>query len=158
MTRIRQFFRAFFAVVTEKDRDFVKKHLSKSGEKLFFEMAVFDQYHALAVAKTIANFNYLGDREFLIRLALLHDVGRRNTSIFDKVFAVLFNAVSKKFALFLSKYFRFLYVYYNHPQIGANLLKNAGFAKEAEIICHHHENVENPSIELMLLKQADDMN
>ncbi|MBP3723559.1 MAG: hypothetical protein J6I62_09950, partial [Selenomonadaceae bacterium] len=98
MTRAGQFFRAVFAKVTEEDREYIKKYLPQKGEKLFFETAVFDQAHALSVARTIETFDYAGDKDFLIRLALLHDVGRRNISVFDKVFCVLMNAVSEKFA------------------------------------------------------------
>lgn len=158
MTRAGQFFRAVFAKVTEEDREYVKKYLPQKGEKLFFEAAVFDQAHALSVARSIEEFEYAGDKDFLIRLALLHDVGRRNISVFDKVFCVLMNAVSEKFAKKLAKYVRSLYIYYNHPEIGAKLLKDAGLKKEAEIIRLHHTDTENAPVELVLLKRADSMN
>ena len=158
MTRAGQFFRAVFAKVTEEDREYIKKYLPQKGEKLFFETAVFDQAHALSVARSIEEFEYAGDKDFLIRLALLHDVGRRNISVFDKVFCVLMNAVSEKFAKKLAKYVRSLYIYYNHPEIGAKLLKDAGLKKEAEIIRLHHTDTENAPVELVLLKRADSMN
>ncbi|MBR3723388.1 MAG: HD domain-containing protein [Selenomonadaceae bacterium] len=160
MTRAGQFFRAVFAKITDEDKDYAKKYLNDKGESLFFAMAEFDQAHALAVARTIEKFEYSGEREFLVRLALLHDVGRRkaDSSVFGKVFAVLINGFSKKIGRYLSKYFRFLYIYYNHPQIGAKLLTEAGFVKEAEIIRLHHESVLNQSKELSLLKKADEMN
>ena len=158
MNRVKQFFRALFAKISCEDREYVKKHLPQAGQKLFFKMAVFDEAHAIAVAKTIETFKYNGDKEFLIRLALLHDIGRTNVGIFDKVFAVLLNDLSKKLAIFLSKYLRSLYVYYNHPQIGAELLRNAGFEAEAKIIERHHENIKNPPEELKLLQLADNIN
>ena len=160
MTRAGQFFCAVFAKVTEEDRDYVKQHLNDKGQALFFAMAEFDQAHALRVAKTIEGFEFYGEREFLVRLALLHDVGRRaeNVGVLGKVFAVLINGFSVKLGKYLSRYFRFLYIYYNHPQIGAKLLKDAGFIQESEIIRLHHENVLNPTEELSLLKRADEMN
>lgn len=158
MTRINQFIRAFFAKVSEEDKKYVKKYLTEAGQELFFQMAIFDEAHAIAVAKTIEKFNCQGDKDFLIRIALLHDVGRRNVKIFDKVFAVIANAVSKKFAMFLSKYFHSLYIYYNHPQIGAKLLLSAGFIEESKIIKLHHENIKNPPEALKLLQLADSMN
>lgn len=157
MTRVKQFFKAIFAKITDEDKLYIKKYLSPAGEKLFFDMAVFDQAHALSVARTIATFDYNGDKDFLIRLALLHDVGRKNVSILDKVFCVLINAFSKKFAKFLSNYIHSLSVYYNHAQIGAELLQEAGFEEESKIICYHHEKKSEP-IELLLLKKADNMN
>lgn len=158
MTRAGQFFRAVFAKITDSDKEYIKKNLPQKGEKLFFEMATFDQAHALAVARTIKTLDYAGDMNFLIRVALLHDVGRTNVSVLGKVFCVLMNAISKKLAKKLAKYLRSLYVYYNHPQIGAELLKAAGFTKEAEIIRLHHTDTENAPVELVLLKKADDMN
>lgn len=158
MTRAGQFFRALFAKVTESDKEYVKKYLPQKGEKLFFEMATFDQAHALAVARSIETFDYAGDKNFLIRVALLHDVGRTNVSIFDKVFCVLIDAFSKKIAKKLAIHLRPLYVYYNHPQIGAELLKCAGFTREAEIIRMHHTKAENAPVELLLLQKADSMN
>lgn len=158
MTRARQFLRAVFAKITKEDREYIKKYLNDNGQRLFFEMAIFDQAHAIMVAKTIETFDYEGNRDFLARIALLHDVGRRGVSVFDKVFCVLINAVSKKLAKTLSKYFHSLHIYYNHPQIGAELLKNVGFTREAEIILHHHENMKNPPRELVLLQKADELN
>lgn len=158
MTRAKQFFNALFAKITEDDKAYVKKRLNEAGEKLFYDMEVFDQAHSLAVARTIEKFEYKGDREFLIRLALLHDVGRKNISVFDKVFFVLIKKASDKLTEKLSNYFSSLHTCENHPQIGAELLKNAGFDKEAEIIKYHHKNIDEPSVELLLLQKADSLN
>jgi len=158
MTRIKQFFNAIFAKITDEDKAYVKKHLNEAGEKLFYGMKVFDQAHSIAVARTIETFDYEGDRNFLIRLALLHDVGRKNINVFDKVFFVLISKASIKLTKKLSNYFTSLYVCLNHAKISAELLKSAGFDIEAEIVRYHHEGEFNPSVELMLLMRADNLN
>ena len=52
-----------------------------------------------------------------------------------------------------------LYVYLNHPQIGAILIKNLGNVKIAEIIAKHHQKINHKdSIELNILQRADNEN
>ncbi len=158
MTRAKQFFNAIFAKIDDADRAYIKKHLNEAGAKLFYGMEVFDQAHSLAVARTIETFDYQGDLEFLIRLALLHDIGRKNISVFDKVFFVLINKASVRLTKKLSNYFPSLYVCLNHAKIGAEILKDAGFLREAEIVGYHHEDIDKPNTELLLLKKADSKN
>ena len=165
MQRVRQFVRAVFARLTVEDRAYIEKHLSADGQSLFFDMNVAYTAEAMAEEKKL-----LLDKKLLIRCALLHDVGRRkgDMGIFGKVFAVLmqgfFPAFSRKWARegqkSLLDYPRHaLYVYYYHPEIGAELLKNIGLMKEAEIIRHHQEpQRKGDSLVLCLLRQADELN
>ena len=164
--RAKQFFRAISAKLTADDNNYISSHLSPKEQKLFFAMDVVDQYHALRVAYTIERFvieDTQGvDRDFLIRCALLHDIGRikGDMSLFGKVFVVLISAFFPSFADSLErKGSHLLYIYRHHAEIGAKKLQDIGLYKEAKIIAKHHSppTVDDPR-ELKLLRIADDKN
>ena len=102
--RVKQFYRAISAKLSADDNKYISTHLSPKEQKLFFAMDVVDQYHSLHVAYTIERFVIEDsrdvDREFLIRCALLHDIGRvkGDMSTFGKVFVVLVSAFFPSFA------------------------------------------------------------
>jgi len=169
--RIRQFVRAMTAHITEEDRAYVASVLPQNALPLFYAMHRADQRHALNVARTAVEFldalepqeRTQVDRALLERCALLHDVGRRkgDLDIFGKVFCVLlvhfFPERSRRWAEDGTS--AMLHVYYHHPQIGAELLRGIGLFEEADIIERHHEPAKlDDSIELRLLREADEAN
>jgi len=164
--RIIQFVRALTARVTVDDGKYISAHLSADEQKIFFAMSVPDQVHSLRTAYTVERLiieDKRGvDREFLIRCALLHDVGRRagDLSIAGKVFAVLVTTFAPKFAERLEiNGNRALYVYHHHAEIGARKLQQIGLFKEAKIIARHHSPPKpDDQIELKLLRLADNAN
>lgn len=176
--RVRQFYRALTARLTAADVERVKKLLPAAAQPLFFTMHPTDQYHAFMVARTAKQLaEELSEREqyrlnnaLLIRACLLHDVGRKrgDLDIAGKVWAVLLTkllpTLSKRLAESkrggaLEYITHGLYVYYHHPEIGAARLRAAGLTAEAAIIAGHHLPVTvNDSLELRLLKQADELN
>ncbi len=164
--RIKQFFRAISAKLTIDDKKYISTHLSPKEQKLFFAMDVVDQYHSIRVAYTIERFvieDSQGiDKEFLIRCALLHDIGRvkGDMSTFGKVFVVLISAVSKNFADKLERNGNhMIYIYRHHAEIGAKKLQDIGLYREAKIIAKHHSPPsDDDSRELKLLRIADDKN
>ena len=164
--RVKQFYRAISAKLSADDNKYISAHLSPKEQKLFFAMDVVDQYHSLHVAYTIERFvieDSQGiDREFLIRCALLHDIGRvkGDMSTFGKVFVVLISAFLPSFADKLElQGNRLLYIYRHHAEIGAKKLQDAGLYKEAKIVARHHlpPSDDDPR-ELKLLRIADDKN
>ena len=170
MQRIRQFYRAFFAKeLSDEERAFVSSNLQRAECDFFYAMDLIDQRHALAVSKTItamAEEHETVDRAFLIRLALLHDVGRRrgDLGMWGKVLAVLFDRFcpqrARDSAVRHGNWLRhMLYVYYHHAHIGAERLREIGRAYEADIIERHHAPVRaDEPIELTLLRRADEAN
>ena len=137
-------------------------------------MTLSDQYHAFRVAKTSEQLAAAADstvnNHLLIRCALLHDIGRQkgDMGIAGKVFAVLIHIFSRGCAMKWGKYNpnllgkdprHILYVYYHHPEIGAKFLRAAGLEAEAAIVAAHHRHTapKDPP-ELILLRQADNMN
>ena len=164
--RIKQFFRAISAKLSADDNIYISTHLSPAEQKLFFAMDVVDQCHSLRVAYTIERFvieDTQGvDRDFLIRCALLHDIGRvkGDMSLFGKVFVVLVSAFFPSFADSLElKGSHLLYIYRHHAEIGAKKLQDIGLYKEAKIIARHHSpSADSDPRELKLLRIADDKN
>ncbi len=164
--RVKQFYRAISAKLTVDDDKYISTHLSPQEQKLFFAMSIVDQYHSLNVAYTLERFAIEDkqgiDREFLIRCALLHDIGRvkGDMSTLGKIFTVLVTVLLPKFADKLElNGNHMIYIYRHHAEIGAKKLQDIGLYKEAKIIARHHSppNDDDPR-ELKLLRIADDKN
>ena len=167
--RVKQFYRAVTARITIEDRAWVEETLPAAAQSLFYAMHPADQYHALNVAKTAMRLwgeAPAGDRDLLLRAALLHDVGRvqGDMDIMGKVLAVLVKHFAPVKARQLAEtktgwLGHILYVYYQHPEIGAVKLEGIGMKEEASIIrCHHRKKTENDPPELALLRAADELN
>ena len=178
LKRVRQFVRAVTAKIRPQDIVYVRRHLSAAGQELFWRMALYDQRHALNVAYTAEklarekNFSS-AELNFLLRCALLHDVGKQHgdMGISGKIAAVLADKVAprtaQKFARaegnftcsILRRWRRILRVYYEHPTIGAAKLVAVNLTAEAAVIRRHHAPatpVDSPT--LTLLRQADEFN
>lgn len=164
--RAKQFFRAVTARLTEEDEKYISAHLSERERKLFFAMSKPDQFHCLRTAYTVEKKflpeNPHVEKNFMIRCALLHDSGRvkNDLSIAGKIFTVL---ITKFFPALAEKLERSgnhaLYIYKNHPAIGAAKLKKIGLIRESEIISEHHAKPdENDPDELKILRLADEEN
>ena len=106
------------------------------------------------------------DKLIVALAALLHDVGRvqGDMDIMGKVLAVLVKHFAPVKARQLAEtktgwLGHILYVYYQHPEIGAMKLEGIGMKEEAAIIrCHHRKKTENDPPELALLRAADELN
>ena len=164
--RARQFYRAVTANLSADDNIYVSTHLTPQEQKLFFAMDIVDQYHALHVAYTIERIAIADkqgvDHEFLIRCALLHDIGRvkGDMSIFGKVFAVLVTSLFPSLADKLERDGNHaIYIYRHHAEVGAKKLQDIKLYRESKIIAGHHKppTPEDPP-ELKLLRIADDKN
>lgn len=164
--RVKQFFRALTAEISVDDEKYVMEHLDAQEQKLFFALQETDQYHSLHVAYTIERLVIEGkqgiDREFLIRCALLHDIGKADykLTIRKKIFTVLVTTFAPKLADELElKGDRSIYIYRNHAELGAQKLQQLGLFEEAKVIARHHSPPrDDDSRELKLLRMADDEN
>lgn len=172
--RVRQFVRAVTQHMGEADHAFVRANLPAKAWPLFYAMHPADQVHARNVAYTaraLAGERGLPEeqRTFLIRCALLHDVGRRrgDLDILGKVFAVLMMHylphASERLMEHEGRLGHALYVYRHHPAIGAALLREIGMAEEARIIERHHmaddmADAAGDRQVLRLLREADARN
>ena len=166
LKRILQFVRAVTAKVSVDDGKYISAHLSADEQKLFFAMSVADQAHSLrtayAIERLVIEDKRGVDREFLIRCALLHDVGRvaGDLTTMGKVFTVLVTSFAPNFAERLEvNGNRALYVYHHHAELGGQKLQRIGLFKEAKIIAKHHAPPKpNDPLELKLLRLADNEN
>ena len=166
LKRVRQFYRALTADISIEDEKYLMAHLNRQEQELFFKMGLIDQFHSLNVAYTIERLIIQDkqgvDREFLIRCALLHDIGKINvkTSVWDKVFAVLVTTFFPRLADELElKGNRTIYIYRNHAELGGQKLQQMGMIQEAKIIARHHSPPRaDDSKELKLLRLADEEN
>lgn len=180
--RVRQFWRAIKAKLTVEDKAFINKYLNDEEQKLFLAMRVYDQRHVVNVAytaqKIIEQNQYKNiDYNLLMRVCLLHDVGRtaKDICLLDKVTSVLLGkflpqkskqwaSMAEKLKLNKEKSFwqkrRYaLYIYYNHARLGADKLDELGLNDIAEIIRYHHDKVDcNACSELQILCLADSLN
>lgn len=174
--RVRQFWRAINAHLTEEDYIYIRSKLNDDEQKLFFAMRIYDQRHVLNVAHTALDLskNYADvDINLLERACLLHDVGRtaQDICLMDKVFAVLIHKFMPNFAKklaeqnndeaksFWQKRTHALYIYEHHAEIGATKLRAIGLNKIADIIRYHHATPKKSDrVELKILQQADSLN
>ena len=147
--------------MTAEDKAFVATHLNDKEQALFYAMAVFDERHALNVARTAQKLaeGLTLDQELLLRVSLLHDIGRTKVSLWDKVFAVVMDKLFPTLTKRLARKNHALHIYYHHPKIGADKLRSMGLAREAEIIAKHHDLSEAGDLpELAILRRADEQN
>ena len=172
--RVKQFLRALGARITPADRLFIDEYLSLGEQELFYGMSVQDQFHCRRVAQDIirlAEARSDTETRFLIRCALLHDVGRRwgDVSTWDKITAVLLHYFFPELTRGWAKEGRgtrlenlrhALHVSACHPQRGVAQLRPIGVEPELlAVIGAHHESptIKDPPA-LTLLRQADDLN
>lgn len=173
--RAKQLVSAVNAQVTFSDVKFIRKFLDKQEQILFYRMTLPDQRHGLDTAyhlqEQIKNIDWV-DKENLIKVGLLHDVGKSITKypVWGRVMVVILNKINKNIPKYLAKFgenpksfilFRICYVYENHPMLGADFLKelSGSHDRAAKIISMHHNPPQiNEPRELPLLRIADEDN
>jgi len=130
--RIRQAWRALTAKPNLKERELALSYLQKEWEReLFLALSPYDQNHSIRILKEML----LAQSEvpdILLRLALLHDVGKDPTlTLFDRALYSKFRISRKNIG--------------RHPQLGYE--KVYRWDRElAELIARHHSGVQNELI------------
>lgn len=153
--RVRQFVKGLFACTSKEDNKIVEKHLNRKEKELFDTLPAHEKRHAIDTASAISCD---GSDEILIKAGLLHDIGKTTGNIgivkksvlvlMDKFFPVLSKKLSGRLSMFN--------IYYNHPEIGADLLENTGTEPEVIMLVKYHHSKCNLNIEgLEQLKKAD---
>lgn len=161
LNRVRQFFLSIFSRISADDINFVEKYLDDFERQLFFNLKESEQKHCIRVAALAEymcrNKNLNANR--VIRAGLLHDVGKgiKRINIFEKVLMVILDNIFGKKLLYFS-FFNFVDSYYNHANIGYNVLKNhISDDKLLNLILNHHNKIEG-NIELEIIRYCDNNN
>lgn len=160
--RVKQFYWAVTSKVSSEDEIFIKKYLSKVEFNLFQKLPYYEKAHAFKVAKDVSVecSEKEENKNMLIKAALLHDIGKISGTLtpIDKSFLVVMDKISngglKKFCNIKK-----IDIYYNHADIGYNLLKRYGYDERFLYLIknHHNSNIIGDK-ELNILKMCDSRN
>ena len=176
--RINQFLKATQSEIYAEEVPYIRKHLSKQEQILFYRMPVYDQRHCLDVAYRLhmkikavekRQKHPVKFKREAINAALLHDVGKIEIkysvwmrSLYVLVRKMFFN-FGWKFLLQLGRkptslsLFRSLYVLEFHPLIGADMLqKISGDPYVIKTVAAHQDDIDlSDPIVINLLKESD---
>ena len=109
--RIRQFYWAIWGKMDIGTHTFVRSYLTDDEQELFYAMHPADRFHSFHVALTAKEI-YREERHlssddyiFLIRCALLHDIGKTKgtTDVWGKVLSVLARRFCRRYRSLFQK-------------------------------------------------------
>lgn len=182
--RTRQFWRALTAKMTPAGHELVSRRLNKTEQHLFYQMDVAIQRHCVNVANTLEELlacrakeegipveNLKIDRALLLKTALIHDIGKISGyfTVLDRVWYVLVRKASRRLAKRIAKkgagswparLRNAFYIHVHHSELGAALARQNGLPEELVYLIrrHHEPEQQDDSLELRLLRQADELN
>ncbi|MGL4362325.1 MAG: HD domain-containing protein [Cellulosilyticaceae bacterium] len=158
--RIKQFWWAMTAVMTDEDKEFVKKYLDEDEVNIFYELQVYEQVHSVKVAKEMERQSAEEDRVEWTRVGLLHDIGKTLYPIgpIRKSIVVMWNRIFPYYDPTRSclKMFR---CYYYHCMYGQVILMTTKEYPKSFLLAirHHHGEGGFYSEMLDALKKADEL-
>ena len=160
--RVKQFYRSMVSKLNDDDFDFLKLYLETYELQLFNQLPTYDQKHCINVARDVkatCNQRKLISKD-LIKVALLHDIGKIYNSMnpIDKSIMVIMHKITRGKLKAYDKNKK-VNIYYNHGDIGYNLLGKYGYDDRFLFLIknHHNSNIVE-DVELDLLKECDDRN
>jgi len=169
--RIKQFYFGMFSRYTKADETFARSFLNIQEMALFNQLPSFEKKHAVVVARKMFEASRLHpelDSRKLIRLGLLHDIGKvvEHNSVLTKSILVILRFFLPGLYDRLAERgkdhprFRRYYIHKHHGAVGAELLEKIGESSEIlGIIAKHDPKVEpfgpDDPIELKILQEAD---
>lgn len=163
--------RALKARITSEDESLVRKFLTPQEQILFYRQRIADQFHALCTTKHILDDiedNEWINRTRIIKMALLHDIGKIN--VFMPLWVRPAAVLLKKFVPRIYKWlvkkgnqqnthliYKYFYTYEEHPQIGETFLREIQTEKEVITLVrmHHDQPSPNDPKELPIFRRAD---
>ena len=169
--RLKQFYSGMFARYTKADEIFARGYLNIQEMSLFHQLHGFEKKHSVIVGRKMleAAHRYPQlDQRKLVRLGLLHDIGKvleRNSILTKSILVIvrfflpgLYDHLADRGKDHL--FFRRFYIHKHHGREGANLLEKIGESAEVlSIIAKHDPRVDpldkEPPLELRLLREAD---
>jgi putative nucleotidyltransferase with HDIG domain len=164
--RVKQFIWGINSLYKKVDYAYVSQFLNKDEIDIFKKLKNNDQHHCIRVCRDSLQYNkeyFINLNEYKLgRAALLHDVGKGklHLSLIEKSIIVILDRITKGK---LKKYNKIkqVNIYYNHPKIGFNILKDLGYEDELlEVVKYHHNkgkiNCDNKMLQIISL--CDDKN
>ena len=169
--RLKQFYFGMFSKYTKTDAVFARSFLSSEELALFNQLPGFEKKHSVIVAKKmreLALYNPELDQRKLVRLGLLHDIGKviEHNSVVTKsilviirfLFPGLFNRLAdsgREHPLY-----RRFFIHKHHGEAGAAILAKLGVSAEIVAMVRKHDPLVEPfgpadPIELKILQDAD---
>lgn len=174
--RVRQFFRALAARVSDEELEQAANILTPASLPLFHSMAAQDQRHALEVYRALCRAGHTNPQ--LLAAALLHDAGKAAARLpaWQRAIIVLLERFAPRLLVRLSQgepqghalslpkgWRRPFIVHARHPEIGARWAEEAGCPPlTVALIRRHQDRLEDCRTEkdqlLAALQAADNLN
>lgn len=159
--RISQTVKGLTAQIDEGERRLVTEILGEELCEIFFSLPLPDQRHCLDLLSRVAGLRELSLGE--CKAILLHDVGksRGNITIPDRILFVLLRSFLTRRVTLLelgkSRLARSLFVLYNHPKLGKEIVSQ--YIDDERLLFlienHHSKNTDNDEF-MTLLQEYDD--
>lgn len=137
ISRLKQGLSCIFLTFDKKNEKEIKSVLSFEEFKIFLQMNEYDKFHSFKVYSEVLKDKNLKDDINYLKLALLHDCGKGDITVFRRVKKVLVG--DKKLE--------------QHPNIGFEKLK--GINLEVANLCkkHHKKDVD---FKMSIFQKIDD--
>lgn len=166
--RVRQFFRALAARVSEEELEQVACILTPASLTLFRSMAIQDQRHGLDVCAALRQAGH--NNPDLLAAALLHDAGKAaaRLPVWQRAVIVLLDRFAPRLLARLSqgepdRWHSPFIAHARHPEVGARWAQEAGCSPlTVALIRRHQDQTSNCQTEedqlLTNLQMADNLN
>ena len=137
ISRIKQGLLYIFGRYNEKNNDIVKTILSDEEFEIFNSMSRYDKIHSFRLYNFLLKNEVLKDDKIFLKLALLHDCGKKNPSLIKRMKKVLLGDKELE----------------NHSEDGFNKLKDINY--ELSILCREH-HIKSEELKMQEFQKLDD--
>jgi hypothetical protein len=160
--RVKRFFRALNAKITDQDKLVIDSYLEENHKKLFYSMRIIDQRHCLDVANTLINSGKNVSKTTM-QLALLHDIGKQVKPFYllERVLVVVFPRKQLKLPiepLLANPLKKAWQIKYWHPEYGARLAEKELFDSFLTELIRLHHNLPAKYQEIEDFQWSDNQN
>lgn len=137
ISRIKQGLLYIFGRYNEKNNDIVKTILSNEEFKIFNSMSRYEKIHSFRLYNFLLKNKVLKDDKIFLKLALLHDCGKKSPSLIKRMKKVLLGDKELE----------------NHSEDGFNKLKDINY--ELAILCREH-HIKSEELKMQEFQKLDD--
>ena len=137
ISRIKQGLLYIFGRYNEKNNDIVKTILSDEEFEMFNSMSRYEKIHSFRLYNFLLKNEILKEDKLFLKLALLHDCGKKSPSLIKRIKKVLFGDREIE----------------NHSEDGFNKLKDINY--ELAILCKNH-HIKSEDKKMQEFQKLDD--